>query len=189
MMNYYEFVSDEYASLFAEHHFQGFFLNRIPLLRRLHWREVVGCNILFGKSDKNKAVMDFRRPLDLSEPYYEAGVGIEKYFQAFRVDAIWRFSYLDHPHVSPFGIRGLCSFLLDIQYQIPDSGTMRSGILDAASGPYSINSNTGVPVHELGKVILRNAEIVGAMSMMSTCLEILPRPIFHPYHISGMRES
>ena len=22
--------------------FQGFFLNRIPLLRRLHWREVIG---------------------------------------------------------------------------------------------------------------------------------------------------
>ncbi|NJM16723.1 MAG: hypothetical protein HC896_16350 [Bacteroidales bacterium] len=31
MMNYYEFVSDRFVSLFAEHHFQGFFLNRIPL--------------------------------------------------------------------------------------------------------------------------------------------------------------
>ena len=35
MMNYYEFVSDEYVSLFAEQHFQGFFLNRIPLMRQI----------------------------------------------------------------------------------------------------------------------------------------------------------
>lgn len=112
MMNYYEFVSDEYLSFFAEHHFQGFFLNRIPLLRRLHWREVVGCNILLGNlSDKNKNVMAFPAGLSgLHEPYYEAGAGIENIFKLFRVDAIWRFSYLDHPHISPFGIRATMQF-------------------------------------------------------------------------------
>ncbi len=112
MMNYYEFVSDEYLSFFAEHHFQGFFLNRIPLLRRLHWREVVGCNILLGNlSDKNKNVMAFPDGLSgLHEPYYEAGAGIENIFKLFRVDAIWRFSYLDHPNISPFGIRATMQF-------------------------------------------------------------------------------
>jgi hypothetical protein len=107
MMNYYEFVSDKYASLFAEQHFQGFFLNRIPLLRRLHWREVVTCNILYGRlSDKNKSVMAFPEGLSgLSTPYYEAGAGIENIFKLFRVDAMWRFSYLNHPNVSPFSIR------------------------------------------------------------------------------------
>lgn len=108
MMNYYEFVSDKYASIFAEHHFQGFFLNRIPLIRKLNWREVASCNILFGElSERNKNVMAFPEGLSgLSEPYYEAGLGIENIFKLFRVDAIWRFSYLDHPNVSPFGIRG-----------------------------------------------------------------------------------
>ncbi len=107
MMNYYEFVSDEYVSLFAEHHFQGFFLNRIPLLRRLHWREVVNCNILYGRlSDRNRSVMEFPDGLSgLSKPYYEAGLGIENIFKLFRVEAMWRFSYLDHPDVSPFEIR------------------------------------------------------------------------------------
>jgi hypothetical protein len=112
MMNYYEFVSDEYASLFAEQHFQGFFLNKIPLLRRLHWRELVSCNILYGRlSDKNKAVMAFPAGLSgLSTPYYEAGVGIENIFKIFRIDAMWRFSYLDHTNVSPFGIRASMQF-------------------------------------------------------------------------------
>ncbi|MBN1413968.1 MAG: carboxypeptidase-like regulatory domain-containing protein [Bacteroidales bacterium] len=107
MMNYYEFVSDEYVSLFAEQHLEGFFLNRIPLLRKLHWREVAGCNVLLGRlSDKNKKLMRFPEGLDgLSKPYIEASVGIENIFRLIRIDAVWRFSYLDHPDVSPFGIR------------------------------------------------------------------------------------
>jgi hypothetical protein len=107
MMNYYEFVSDEYVSMWAEQHFQGFFINKIPLMRRLHWREVVGCNILYGRlSDQNKTVMIFPPGLSgLSTPYYEANAGIENIFKIFRVDALWRFSYLDHQNVSPFGIR------------------------------------------------------------------------------------
>jgi hypothetical protein len=107
MMNYYEFVSDAYVSLFAEQHFQGFFLNRIPLIRRLHWREVVSTNVLYGRlSERNSSVMTFPEGLSgLSKPYYEAGVGIENIFKLFRIDALWRFSYLDHQNVSPFGVR------------------------------------------------------------------------------------
>jgi hypothetical protein len=112
MMNYYEFVSDSYASIFAEQHFQGFVLNRIPLIRRLHWREVVSCQILYGRlSNKNKTVMEFPEGLTaLRTPYYEAGLGIENIFKLIRVDALWRFSYLSHDNVSPFGIRASMQF-------------------------------------------------------------------------------
>lgn len=112
MMNYYEFVSDRYISILAEHHFQGFFLNRIPLIRKLHWREVLNCHILFGDlSENNKNLMIFPEGLgSLNEPYYEAGAGIENIFKIFRIDAMWRFSYLDHPNVSPFGIRASMRF-------------------------------------------------------------------------------
>jgi hypothetical protein len=107
MMNYYEFVSDEYLIFFAEQHFQGFFLNRIPLLRRLGLREVVTGNLLFGNlNDKHLSAMQFPSGLtSLSKPYYEASIGIENILQLFRIDAMWRFSYLDHKDIKPFGIR------------------------------------------------------------------------------------
>jgi hypothetical protein len=108
MMNYYEFVSDEYATMYIFHHFDGFFLNKIPLMRKLKWREVVSGKILVGKvNDKNRQTLLF--PSNLYEldhgPYYEAGVGLENIFKIFRVDAMWRLSYLDNPNISRFGIR------------------------------------------------------------------------------------
>ena len=107
MMNYYEFVSDEFISFSIEHHFQGFFLNRIPLMRWLGLREVVSGKALLGRlNDWNRNVMDFPEGLTaLSTPYYEAGVGIENILQLFRVEAMWRFSYLDHQNIQKFGFR------------------------------------------------------------------------------------
>jgi hypothetical protein len=107
LMNYYEFVSDKYIWLFADYHFQGFFFNRIPLIRELHWREVVNCNLLFGRlSDENKSLMVFPEGLTgLNRPYYEAGVGIENIFRLIRVEAMWRLSQLDHSGIQRFGIR------------------------------------------------------------------------------------
>jgi len=107
MMNYYEFVSDQYISVYYSHFFDGFFLNKIPLLRRLKWREVVwGKGAIGTLEDKNKAMMPFPSTLyALNQPYFEVGAGIENIFKLLRIDAIWRLSHLDHPNVSEFGIR------------------------------------------------------------------------------------
>ncbi len=107
MMNYYEFASDEYVSLFLEHHFQGFFLNRVPLFRKLKWREVISGKGLIGSLNKrNLLVMDFPLGLtNVSKPYVELGAGIENIFKVIRIDAMWRLSYLDHPNIEKFGIR------------------------------------------------------------------------------------
>lgn len=107
MMNYYEFASDQYSSLTVEHHFQGFFLNHIPLMRRLKWREVVTGKFLVGSiSDSNMKMLKFPTGMgEVSKPYSEVGAGIENIFKVIRVDVTWRLTHLDHPNIQTFGVR------------------------------------------------------------------------------------
>jgi hypothetical protein len=107
LMNYYEFASDFYQSIYIEHHFQGLFLNKIPLIRKLKWREVIYGKFLNGTiSESNKNIWAFPSTLtELRIPYIEAGVGLENIFKIIRIDAIWRISNLDKPEVQRFGIR------------------------------------------------------------------------------------
>jgi hypothetical protein len=107
LMNYYEFASDFYQGVYLEHHFQGLFLNKIPLFRKLKWREILYAKMLRGTiSDENKAQWDFPETLgELTTPYVEAGVGIENIFKIIRIDAIWRLSNLNKPDIQTFGIR------------------------------------------------------------------------------------
>lgn len=119
MMNYYEFVSDEYMSLFLTHHFEGLFFNRIPLLRELKLRSVISGKALIGSfkdANRNKMVLPDNLYTIQSEgdpfekPYLEASVGIENILTFLRVDAVWRLSHLDHPNISPFGVRATVQF-------------------------------------------------------------------------------
>jgi hypothetical protein len=126
LMNYFEFVSDEYASAKLVHHFDGYFLNRVPLLRKLKLREVASFRAVVGKvSNQNRNAIIFPQNLfalnklgdnptlfNKNKPYVEAGVGIENILKFFRVDAVWRLSYLDHPNISKFGIRATVQFIL-----------------------------------------------------------------------------
>ena len=109
MMNFYEFVSDRYASFWVFHHFEGLFLNKIPLLRRLKWREVVTYKVLFGSvNDANRKELIFPNTLYAlnGRPYQEVSVGIENIAKIFRVDAFWRLAYRDIPGAQLWGIKG-----------------------------------------------------------------------------------
>ena len=103
-MNYYEFVSDEYLHLYYTHHFDGLFFNRIPLLRKLRWREVIHGRCILGKMSKENMAFNIlpENTFTLDKPFYEAGFGIENIFTVLRFDAIWRLSHLDHPNISKF---------------------------------------------------------------------------------------
>jgi hypothetical protein len=106
-MNFYEFVSDRYLSAYYTHHFGGLFFNRVPLLRKLKWREVGFIKGLVGTFDtKNIDIRTLPKGMGpLDKPYFEGGVGIENIFRVLRTDFIWRLSYLDHQNITKYGIR------------------------------------------------------------------------------------
>jgi len=109
LMNFYEFVSDEYTSLAVTHHFNGLFFNRIPLFRKLKFRELASFKGVVGNLDPaNRNVLLFPSGLGtLSRPYAEAGFGVENIAKVLRIDAWWRLTYLDNPDIAKFGIRAL----------------------------------------------------------------------------------
>ncbi|MBN1118461.1 MAG: carboxypeptidase-like regulatory domain-containing protein [Bacteroidales bacterium] len=98
-MNYYEFASDEYLRFFAEQHFMGFFLNKIPLMKKLKLREVLYGQALIGNlTQDHESVMLFPEGLSsLRGPYVEAGMGIENILKVIRIDAVWRLTQTDKP--------------------------------------------------------------------------------------------
>lgn len=119
LMNFLEFVSDHYASAHVDYYLNGTLFNKVPLLRRLKWREVITFKALFGGLRKENdprssdGVMPF--PTDdlghattwslADGPYMEGSIGIANIFKLFRVDLVRRFSYLDHPNAPEWGVR------------------------------------------------------------------------------------
>jgi hypothetical protein len=124
LMNFQEFVSDHYASIFIDHNFNGFLFNKIPLLKKLKLREMLDFKSLWGgvRSQNNPATdpallrfpsNNYGVPITYSlnnGPYMEASAGVGNIFKVLRIDLVRRLSYLDHPDVSPWGIRGRVKF-------------------------------------------------------------------------------
>ena len=112
-MNAMEFINDEYASWDVTYYMNGLLLNRIPLIKKLKWREVFCFRGLWGHlSDKNnpaKSTGLFAFPegsMTLGKaPYMEASVGIENIFKFLRLDYVWRLNYRDNPDIQTHGVR------------------------------------------------------------------------------------
>jgi hypothetical protein len=108
MMKYYEFTSDQFVSLAVFHHFEGLFLNKVPLLRKLKWREVVTMKGVWGTvNDQNRRTLIFPTTLSALDkgPYLEASAGIENIFKIFRIDAFWRLNYQLPRAIDNFGFK------------------------------------------------------------------------------------
>ncbi|MFZ0282571.1 MAG: DUF5686 family protein [Bacteroidales bacterium] len=119
LMNFLEFVSDQYVSINIDHSFNGFILNKIPLIKKLKFREIITFKALYGRlRDANNPdlheglfkfpVGDGLVPLTFTfegKPYIEASLGLSNILRIFRVDLVKRLTYLENPNVSDFGIR------------------------------------------------------------------------------------
>lgn len=122
LMNFLEFVSDNYAAANTDFYFNGFFFNKIPLLKRLKFREVASFKVLMGgvRAENNPTVSNglFKFPTELAggvpvqstfalngTPYMEVSVGVANILKILRLDLVKRLTYLDHPNVSSWAIR------------------------------------------------------------------------------------
>ena len=121
MINNMEFMNDRFVSLDLQWDLNGKLFNRIPLLKRLKWREVIGFKTLYGTlTSKNNPYLH-AGATDLYEfpsrdgqttsfmmgdtPYMEVNVGIHNIFKVLRIDYVRRLNYLDLPYVQKNGVR------------------------------------------------------------------------------------
>ncbi len=111
-LDYYEFVSDTYATLHLQHNFGGRIFSRIPLIRELDLREVVSFRAVYGtisqeNKDLNASNIVYQAPEDI---YWEWSVGVGNIFRVFRLDFNFRGNYLDNPDARKFGVTGVFGF-------------------------------------------------------------------------------
>jgi len=119
LMDFFEFVSDTYVSLRLKHGFDGFLLNRIPLMRKLKWRSFLTANVLYGsvRQENIDIIPPQHDPIPAfdslgDDPYVEIGYGVENILRFIRVDFIHRLTYLDRPDARNFGVKLSVEFRL-----------------------------------------------------------------------------
>lgn len=122
LINNMEFLNDRYASLDVSWDLNGKIFNRIPLLKKLKWREAIGFKMLYGHlTDKNNPMKHpgdselFLFPtrdgrptsfvMDSKTLYMECSVGIHNIFKILHIDYVRRLNYLDHPDANKWGVR------------------------------------------------------------------------------------
>ncbi len=111
-LNFYEFVTDQYATLQWNHDFNGKIFARIPYIRKLNWRENIGIKTVIGTVSSDNKMLNasnliYKAP---EKPYIEYTAGIGNIFKVFRLDFAWRGNYRDVPDVKNFTIKGSFGF-------------------------------------------------------------------------------
>ena len=122
LINNMEFLNDRYASLDVSWDLNGKIFNRIPLLKKLKWREAIGFKMLYGHlTDKNNPLKHpgdselFLFPtrdgrptsfvMDPKTPYMECSIGVHNIFKILHIDYVRRLNYLNHPDANKWGVR------------------------------------------------------------------------------------
>ena len=111
-MDFYEFVSDEYLMVNLDHNFNGRIFSRIPGLRDLNLRELVGIKAAYGRiSDENVALnasgLTYLAPEDV---YWEYSAGVGNIFKVLRIDVSFRGGYNYLPDARRMAITGSFGF-------------------------------------------------------------------------------
>ncbi len=119
LLNYYDFVTDTYASVHLEHNFNGRIFSKIPLLKKLNLREIVGVRGVWGDLSQNNINLDANFPNFIATQtfgapnekiYWEYSLGVGNIFKVFRIDFNFRGNYFENPDARKFGVTGSFGF-------------------------------------------------------------------------------
>lgn len=119
LINNMEFLNDRYASLDISWDLNGKIFNRIPLLKKLKWREYIGVKTLWGTlTDKNNPTLEKNAGdpvlmvfpsgsyvMDSKRPYVELVAGVHNIFKIVHVEFVHRCNYTYLPIAHRNGIR------------------------------------------------------------------------------------
>ena len=113
-LDFYEFVTDTYATVHLEHNFNGRLFSRIPFLRKFNLREIIGLRGAWGQLSDENIALNAPSNIPLIAPedeiYWEYSFGIGNIFKILRIDFNFRGNYLDNPDARAFGITGSIGF-------------------------------------------------------------------------------
>ena len=118
-INNMEFPMDRYLSAQLNLDLNGKLLNRIPLIRKLKWREWISVRCLWGElSDKNNPYLEHNAGntllmyfpegsyvIDPKRPYWELSLGLHNIFKLVHVEYVRRLNYNELPTAHKHGVR------------------------------------------------------------------------------------
>ena len=118
LMKDWEFLNDRQVFWALSWDMNGKLLNRIPLIKKLKWREWFAIKGVWGHlTDKNNPYLEknqgdgrlFKFPKDShvmnDTPYWECVAGVHNIFKFFSVEYVRRLTYLNNNNIDKWGIR------------------------------------------------------------------------------------
>ena len=118
LMKDWEFLNDRQVFWALSWDMNGKLLNRIPLIKKLKWREWFAIKGVWGHlTDKNNPYLEknqgdgrlFKFPknshLMNDTPYWECVAGVHNIFKFFSVEYVRRLTYLNNNNIDKWGIR------------------------------------------------------------------------------------
>lgn len=119
LLDYYDFVTDTYASVHLEHNFNGRIFSRIPFLKKMNLREIVAIRGAWGDLSQENINLDANTPNFITtetfgaphdKVYWEYSLGVGNIFKVFRIDFNFRGNYFEAPNARKFGVTGSFGF-------------------------------------------------------------------------------
>lgn len=124
LVNNMEFINDRYASIDVWWYMNGKIFNRIPLLKKLKWREFIGFKCLWGSlTEKNNPYAEMNKNsstlmqfpegsyiMDKNKPYMELVAGVTNIFKILSVQYVRRLNYNELPTAHKNGVRVMLMF-------------------------------------------------------------------------------